>query len=129
MDKMIGFEKFLLQEDAARLDDGYIENRFVLASGRHVRPRGQDFVEGEEVLPEGSVLDAEFRPLAWAQPGVIYDLLLRCSWDTVRTFSQNDKQLQGTPGAIAVLHTNTRRLETATNSGGSPGRTWTAPRG
>ena len=32
-------------------------------------------------------------------------------WDTVRTFSQNDKQLQGTPGAIAVLHTNTRRLD------------------
>ena len=29
----------------------------------------------------------------------------------MRTFSHNDKQLQGTPGAIAVLHTNTRRLE------------------
>jgi len=29
----------------------------------------------------------------------------------VRTFSQNDKQLQGTPGATAVLHTNTRRLD------------------
>jgi hypothetical protein len=29
----------------------------------------------------------------------------------VRTFSQNDRQLQGTPGAIAVLHTNTRRLD------------------
>jgi hypothetical protein len=26
-------------------------------------------------------------------------------------FSQNDRQLQGTPGAIAVLHTNTRRLD------------------
>jgi hypothetical protein len=35
---------------------------------------------------------------------------MRCSWETVRTFSQNDKQLQGTPGAIAVLHTNTRPL-------------------
>ena len=56
-------------------------------------------------------LPAEFRPLAWAQPGVVYDLLLRCSWETVRTFSQNDKQLRGVPGAIAVLHTNTRRLE------------------
>ena len=38
-------------------------------------------------------------------------MLLRCTWETVRTFSQNDKQLQGTPGAIAVLHTNTRRLD------------------
>jgi len=41
---------------------------------------------------------------------VLYDLLLRCAWDTLRTFSQNDRQLRGVPGAIAVLHTNTRPL-------------------
>ena len=56
-------------------------------------------------------LPAEFRGVAAAHPGTVYDLLLRCSWETVRTFTQNDKQLQGTPGAIAVLHTNTRQLE------------------
>ncbi len=56
-------------------------------------------------------LPAEFRALAFAQQRVVYELLLRCAWETVRTFSQNDKQLQGTPGAIAVLHTNTRRLD------------------
>jgi len=56
-------------------------------------------------------LPAEFRALAWAHQRVVYDLLMRCSWETVRTFSQNDKQLQGMPGAIAVLHTNTRRLD------------------
>jgi hypothetical protein len=56
-------------------------------------------------------LPAEFRALAFAQQGVLYALLMRCSWEAVRTFSQNDKQLQGTPGAIAVLHTNTRRLD------------------
>ena len=50
-------------------------------------------------------------PLAEANQGVIYDRLLRCGWETLRTFSQNDKQLQGTPGAIAVLHTSTRRLD------------------
>ena len=55
-------------------------------------------------------LPAEFRPLAMAHQGVVYDLLLRASWETLRTFSQNDQQLQGTPGAIAVLHTNTRQL-------------------
>ena len=53
---------------------------------------------------------AEFRGLAWAHQSVFYELLMRCSWQTVHTFSHNDKQLQGTPGAIAVLHTNTRRL-------------------
>ena len=56
-------------------------------------------------------LPAEFRPLTWAHQSVVYELLMRCCWETVRTFSQNDKQLQGTPGAIAVLHTNTRQLE------------------
>ena len=54
---------------------------------------------------------AEFRALAFAHQHLIYELLMRCTWETVRTFSQNDKQLQGTPGAIAVLHTNTRRLD------------------
>jgi len=56
-------------------------------------------------------LPAEFRALACAHQSVVYDLLMRCTWETVRTFSQNDRQLQGTPGAIAVLHTNTRRLD------------------
>ena len=56
-------------------------------------------------------LPAEFRALSWAHQSVIYDLLLRSCWETVNTFSQNDKQLQGVPGAIAVLHTNTRQLE------------------
>jgi hypothetical protein len=56
-------------------------------------------------------LPAEFRGIAAVHSTIVYDLLLRCSWETVRTFSQNDKQLQGTPGAIAVLHTNTRQLE------------------
>jgi hypothetical protein len=56
-------------------------------------------------------LPAEFRALAGAHPRVVYDLLMRCCWETVRTFSQNDRHLQGTPGAIAVLHTNTRRLD------------------
>jgi len=56
-------------------------------------------------------LPAEFRALTWAHQSVVYDLLMRCCWETVHTFSQNDRQLQGTPGAIAVLHTNTRRLD------------------
>lgn len=54
---------------------------------------------------------AEFRALAWAHPRVVYDLLMRCSWETVRSFSHHDKHLQGMPGAIAVLHTHTRRLD------------------
>lgn len=56
-------------------------------------------------------LPAEFRALARAHPRTLYDLLLRSSWETVRTFARNDRHLQGVPGAIAVLHTNTRTLD------------------
>lgn len=56
-------------------------------------------------------IPAELRALAFTHQRVVFELLMRCAWETVYTFSQNDKQLQGTPGAIAVLHTNTRRLD------------------
>jgi len=36
--------------------------------------------------------------------------MIQHSWDTLKTFSRNDKQLQGIPGAIAVLHTHSRCL-------------------
>lgn len=54
---------------------------------------------------------AEFRALFRARQRVLYERLMRACWETVHAFSQNDKQLRGTPGAITVLHTNTRRLE------------------
>lgn len=56
-------------------------------------------------------LPAQLRPMARTHPRLIYDLMMRCCWQTVRTFSHNDNQLRGTPGAIAVLHTNTRQLD------------------
>ncbi len=56
-------------------------------------------------------LPAELRPLAWHHQRLLYALMIQCVWETVRIFSQNDKQLQGKPGAIAVLHTHSRRLD------------------
>ncbi len=56
-------------------------------------------------------LPAELRGLAWRHQRTLYDLMMQCGWATVRTFSLNDRQLQGTPGAIAVLHTHSRRLD------------------
>jgi Putative transposase/Transposase zinc-binding domain len=56
-------------------------------------------------------LPAEFRPLAWRHQRTLYSLMTRCCWETVRTFSENNKQLRGTPGAITVLHTHSRRLD------------------
>lgn len=37
--------------------------------------------------------------------------MIRSSWETLNTFSQNDRQLGGKAGAIAVLHTHSRRLD------------------
>lgn len=55
-------------------------------------------------------LPVEFRALAWQHQRTLYALMIQSSWDTLKTFSQNDRQLQGVPGAIAVLHTHSRRL-------------------
>ena len=56
-------------------------------------------------------LPAELRALAFAHQRTVYDLLMQVSWETLKTFSLNDKALQGIPGAVAVLHTHTRRLD------------------
>jgi len=56
-------------------------------------------------------LPEELRALAWQQQRTLYGLMIRCSWETVKTFAQNDRQLQGKAGAITVLHTHSRRLD------------------
>lgn len=56
-------------------------------------------------------LPAELRALAWRHQRTLYAVLFDCAWATVSTFSQNDKHLQGRPGAVAVLHTHSRRLD------------------
>jgi hypothetical protein len=56
-------------------------------------------------------LPEELRALAWRHQRTLYALMIRCGWETVHTFALNDQQLQGTPGAIAVLHTHSRRLD------------------
>lgn len=72
-----GADAVLLQEDALKFDDGFVENRFVLAKGRHIRPRGQDFLEGEEVLPTGTMLDAGALVVAAAMNHAAIDVFPR----------------------------------------------------
>ena len=55
-------------------------------------------------------LPAQLRALAWSHQRVVYEALMRCAWDTLKTFSLNDPKLAGTPGALAVLHTHNRQL-------------------
>lgn len=56
-------------------------------------------------------LPAQFRALAWQHQRVIYELIIQSAWATVNTFSQNDRKLRGTAGAVTVLHTHSRRLD------------------
>ncbi|MET3612707.1 molybdopterin molybdotransferase [Rhizobium aquaticum] len=51
-----GADAVLLQEDAVRHNDGTIGMTFFPEPRRHIRPRGQDFREGETVLKAGSVM-------------------------------------------------------------------------
>jgi hypothetical protein len=56
-------------------------------------------------------LPAELRALAFSRQRTLYTLMIQCAWQCIQSFAQNDKQLQGTPGAIAVLHTHSRALD------------------
>lgn len=56
-------------------------------------------------------LPAEFRPLVWHHQRELYEMIISNAWATVNTFSQNDKKLRGTTGAVTVLHTHNRRLD------------------
>ncbi len=56
-------------------------------------------------------LPEQLRQVAWLNQHIIYDLLIKLAWETLKSFGLNDKQLQGLIGATAVLHTNTRALE------------------
>lgn len=56
-------------------------------------------------------LPSALRSLAFRHQRTLYTLMIRCAWQTVHRFAHNDQQLQGTPGAIAVLHTHSRRLD------------------
>lgn len=51
-----GADSVLLQEDALRVGDE-IETTYPVRHNQHVRPRGQDFLDGETVLEAGTILD------------------------------------------------------------------------
>ncbi len=55
-------------------------------------------------------LPAQLRPLARDHQKHVYHLMFDCVWETLQSFSRNDKQLSGDPGVIAVLHTHSRKL-------------------
>ncbi len=56
-------------------------------------------------------LPKQLRKLAWKHQKKIYSLMFLCVQELLKTFSQNDKKLQGMAGFTMVMHTNSRRLD------------------
>jgi len=79
-------------------------------SQRWIERQTQVLVPGSYFLVTFT-LPSELRELVWQHQRVLYAALMDCAWATLRTFSQNHKQLQGSPGGVAVLHTHSRRLD------------------
>jgi len=56
-------------------------------------------------------LPKELRSLIWQNQRLVYSLMIQGCWETIKTFAQNDRELQGIAGAIALLQTHSRRLD------------------
>ncbi len=61
-----GADSILLQEDAETLGNNRIRTTFAVTAGRHIRPRGQDFAEGDVALTAGLCMDFGHLTLAAA---------------------------------------------------------------
>ncbi len=56
-------------------------------------------------------LPGQLRELARNNPKTLYSLMFFCVQEVLKTFTKNDKKLQGKAGFTVVLHTHSRALE------------------
>jgi hypothetical protein len=56
-------------------------------------------------------LPRQLRQLAFRNQQLVYSQMFLCVQETLKTFTLNDKQLQGLAGFTTVLHTHSRRLD------------------
>ncbi|MCK8782362.1 molybdopterin molybdotransferase MoeA [Rhizobium sp. NTR19] len=102
----VGADSILIQEDAEVLDGGRIRTRFEVTIGRHVRPRGQDFAEGEVVLPAGTVMDFSHMTVAAAMNHPTLSVYCR---PRVAVLATGDELLPpgANPGPSQIIASNT----------------------
>jgi hypothetical protein len=87
----------------------------------------QKLVPGEYFMVTFT-LPAEFRPLAWDHQRELYELIIRNAWATVNTFSQNDRKLRGSAGAVEPSITKSGSVgKTARERGGGGGAAHAQP--
>jgi hypothetical protein len=56
-------------------------------------------------------LPGHLRDLAWKHQKNVYALMFRAVQDLLKSFTNNDKKLGGSPGFTAILHTHSRTLD------------------
>ncbi|RUL97207.1 gephyrin-like molybdotransferase Glp [Rhizobium chutanense] len=100
-----GADSVLLQEDAEKIEGG-IRTNFPVRQGQHIRPRGQDFVEGEAVLSAGTVLDFSRLTVAAGMNRPEVNVLRR---PLIAILATGDELLPpgSTPGPSQIIASNT----------------------
>ncbi len=101
-----GADSILIQEDAEKLEGGRIRTKFEVIKGRHVRPRGQDFAEGDVVVPAGTLLDFSHLTVAAAMNHPTVEVYRR---PRVAILATGDELLTPgeTPGPAQIIASNT----------------------
>lgn len=101
-----GADTILIQEDAEKIGEGRIRTTFEVTAGRHIRPRGQDFAEGETVLKAGTLLDFSHLTVAAAMNHPTLPVFRR---PIVAILATGDELIQpgGTPAPAQIIASNT----------------------
>ncbi|MBB4954663.1 molybdopterin molybdotransferase [Agrobacterium vitis] len=105
-----GADSILLQEDAEKLEGGArIRTTFALTSGRHIRPRGQDFRADDIVLRAGARLDHSRLMLAAAANNAVVTAYKK---PLVAILATGDELILpgGTPGPGQIIASNSFAL-------------------
>ncbi|HEX8047029.1 gephyrin-like molybdotransferase Glp [Rhizobium sp.] len=113
-----GADTVLLQEDAERLEDGRIRTTYPLRKGQHIRPCGQDFAEGEIVLPAGTVMDFSRLTVAAAMNHPALDVYRR---PLVAILATGDELVTpgAEPGPSQIIASNTFGIAALARSAGA----------
>lgn len=101
-----GADTILIQEDAEKIGENRIRTTFQVAAGRHIRPRGQDFAEGETVLKAGTLLDFSHLTVAAAMNHPELSVYRK---PVVAVLATGDELIQpgGNPAPAQIIASNT----------------------
>ncbi|TCV58538.1 molybdopterin molybdochelatase [Neorhizobium sp. R1-B] len=112
-----GADAVLIQEDAEKLEGDRIRTKFEVTKGRHVRPRGQDFREGETVLAAGTLLDFSHVTVAAAMNYAELSVHRR---PRIAILATGDELVQpgNMPGAAQIIASNTFGIDALVKDNG-----------